>query len=88
VVWGAGFKGKTIAKKLIDRNIPFKWICDNPKKIGKSIYGQEMLPFQHLEQLENAQSIVTVANEIAQREITAYMNKQHNKPMVDYFMFC
>ncbi|NER16500.1 glycosyltransferase family 2 protein [Spongiivirga citrea] len=87
VVWGAGFKGKTIAKKLIDRSIPFNWICDNPKKIGKSIYGQEMLPFQHLEQLENPQSIVTVANEQAQQEITAYMNKHHMKPMVDYFMF-
>ncbi len=88
VVWGAGFKGKTIAKKLIEQNIPFSWICDNPKKIGKSIYNQKMLPFQYLEQLKNPQSIVTVANEEAQLEITKYMHDHQMKAMKDYFMFC
>ncbi|MFP2994878.1 glycosyltransferase family 2 protein [Spongiivirga sp. MCCC 1A20706] len=87
-IWGAGFKGKTVAKKLIERSIPFYWICDNPKKIGKHIYGQKMLPFQYLEKLNNPQSIITVANELAQEEIRMYMTKQHMKPMQDYFMFC
>jgi hypothetical protein len=87
-VWGAGSKGKTIAKKLIDKNIPFVWICDNPKKVGKHIYGQELLNFEYLKQLNHPQSIVTVANEEAQNEIRTYFESQNMKPMVDYFFFC
>lgn len=88
VIWGAGFKGKTIAKKLIDKAIAFYWICDNPKKIGKTIYGQEMLPFQYLDKLEDPQSIITVANEDAQKEIRQFMSKTQAKSMKDYFFFC
>lgn len=88
VVWGAGYKGKTIAKTLISKNIVFYWICDNPKKIGKSIYGQELLPFAHLEQLTNPQSIVTVANEDSQKDIKNYFKKHNMISMSDYFFFC
>src|SRR5690606_34929061 len=41
-VWGAGFKGKRIAKLLKKNKIPFIWICNNPKKIGKHIYNLEL----------------------------------------------
>jgi len=88
VIWGAGFKGKTITKKLIEQKIPFFWICDNPKKIGKSIYEQLMLPIEHLEQLKNPQIIVTVANEQSQHEIKDHMSQHNMEPMKDYFMFC
>ena len=27
-IWGAGNKGKYIAKLLVDKNIPFEWICE------------------------------------------------------------
>ena len=88
VVWGAGFKGKTIAKTLINNKIPFYWICTNPKKIGKKIYKQKMLNFNSIEQLENPQSIISVANENAQTYIKTYMQKLNKKHMVDYFFFC
>jgi glycosyltransferase involved in cell wall biosynthesis len=87
-VWGAGFKGKTIAKKLVDNNIPFYWICDNPKKIGKDIYGQTLKSFEFLNTLSNPQSIVTVANSQAQTEIRAYFKTQQMQAMEDYFFFC
>lgn len=87
-IWGAGFKGKTIAKHLIDKGIPFYWICDNPRKIGKHIYKQEMKPFNYLETLKAPQSIVTVANARAQKEIRAYFNAHNMRPMHDYFFFC
>ena len=45
VVWGAGNKGKTIAQSLLEKQIDFYWVCDNPNKIGKSIYGREMLHY-------------------------------------------
>ncbi|WP_047245649.1 glycosyltransferase [Maribacter thermophilus] len=88
VVWGAGNKGKKIARELLKKEIPFYWVCDNPKKIGKDIYGKKMLPFKILEELPNTQSIITVANEEAQKEIKDYFNSRNMQPMTDYFFFC
>ncbi|MDU8887293.1 glycosyltransferase family 2 protein [Yeosuana sp. MJ-SS3] len=88
VVWGAGFKGKMVAKTLVEKQIPFYWICNNPKKIGKKIYKQKMLDFTYIEQLENSQSIITVANEDAQAYIKTYMQKLNKRHMKDYFFFC
>ncbi len=87
-VWGAGTKGKTLAKILLSCSIPFFWICDNPKKIGKHIYDQKLLNFDYLSQLIQPQSIVTVANEEAQYEIKQYFEKQNMHSMIDYFFFC
>lgn len=87
-VWGAGFKGKSITKQLKSKSIPFYWICDNPKKIGKEIYGCTLRSFDYLKDLMSPQSIVTVANEDAQQEIKAYFNSQDMSPMTDYFFFC
>ncbi|WP_299886501.1 glycosyltransferase family 2 protein [uncultured Lacinutrix sp.] len=88
VIWGAGKKGKTIAKKLNELNIKFHWICDNPKKIGKHIYNIEMKPFQYLERLESPQSIVSVANAGEQEIIKHYFRSQNMESMNDYFFFC
>lgn len=88
VLWGAGQKGKRVAQQLLEQNIDFHWICDNPKKIGKDIYGKKLLPFNHLKQLNHFQSIITVANKIAQQEIRTYMASLHKKEMEDYYFFC
>lgn len=87
-IWGAGAKGKTVAKLLQKQNVPFFWICDNPKKIGKQIYDVTLQSFNYLEQLYQPQSIVTVANEDAQTEIKQYFNRQNMIAMTDYFFFC
>ena len=88
VIWGAGKKGKTVAELLLKNNVHFYWICDNPKKIGKAIYGQQLLSFHVLDDIENAQSIVTVANPVSQQEIKAYFKDRNKQPMEDYFFFC
>ncbi|MGB5459375.1 MAG: glycosyltransferase [Eudoraea sp.] len=87
-VWGAGNKGKSIARDLLQQNIPFHWLCDNPNKIGKTIYGKEMKHFNYLLNLEKPISIVTVANEEAQEMITNFFSNLGQTPMVDYFFFC
>jgi glycosyltransferase involved in cell wall biosynthesis len=87
-VWGAGMKGKTVARAMVEKNIPFYWICNNPKKIGCKIYEKELLNFEYLNEINDPQSIVTVANEKAQTEIHRYMQLQRMKPMVDCFFFC
>lgn len=88
IVWGAGNKGKKVAKILIQKNITFEWICDNPKKIGKDIYEKILKPFNYLEQIKNTQSIITVANKMAQKDIKEYMNRLNLKPVDDYVFFC
>ncbi|RDY61688.1 glycosyltransferase [Flagellimonas nanhaiensis] len=88
VIWGAGFKGKTIAKQLLEKSIDFTWLCDNPNKIGKKIYDQPMVHFETLKTLDRPQSIVTVANESAQEEIRNYFSSLGQLPMTDFFFFC
>ncbi len=87
-VWGAGKKGKEIVKGLQKQNIPFQWLCDNPKKIGKEIYGKEMLHYNEFQVLENSQCIITVANKEEQALIEGYFRKLGQKHMLDYFFFC
>lgn len=88
VVWGAGHKGKTIAHALTDLKVPFEWICDNPKKIGKNIYGTVLKPFHDLKTLKSPQSIITVANKTEQKTILDYMNQLKLKAIEDYVFFC
>lgn len=88
VIWGAGSKGKNIARLLVENGTPFHWICDNPNKIGRHIYDQELKAFNFLESLSEPQSIITVANSTAQLEIRAYLNDHSMKSMIDFFFFC
>jgi len=88
VIWGAGTKGKLMANLFLERHIPFKWICDNPNKIGKDIYGKELLNFDALATISNPQSLITVANKQAQKEIRVYLDNLNLKPFKDYIFFC
>ena len=88
VVWGAGNKGKTIAKNLIDRKLDFIWVCDNPNKIGKDIYGKKLFHFRVLNDLEEPQTIITVANEKEQDAIVSFFESLNKLPIKDYFFFC
>jgi hypothetical protein len=87
VIWGAGTKGKTIARLLRQNKMAFYWLCDNPKKIGKEIYGCELLPFTFLETLGKPQSIISVANTEAQKAIRHYLKGLGLTPE-DSFFFC
>ncbi|MCK8480686.1 glycosyltransferase family 2 protein [Psychroserpens algicola] len=87
-LWGAGQKGKRVAKLLKQKQVPFIWVCDNPKKIGKHIYDEQLFGFEHLKTLSNPQTIVTVANNESQLEIKTYLKNQGMSAMQDYFFFC
>lgn len=88
VIWGAGTKGKLMASLFIDKNIPFEWICDNPNKIGKDIYGKQLLNFDALAKIKNPQSLITVANKQAQKEIKGYLDRLNLQAFKDYIFFC
>ncbi|MGB5172482.1 MAG: glycosyltransferase [Eudoraea sp.] len=87
-LWGAGQKGKKLAKELLLRNIDFFWLCDNPKKIGKKIYDIPLEHYEKLKQINKPQSIITVANDNSQKEIKSFLSSLESKSMLDYFFFC
>ena len=76
-LWGAGNKGKTIAKTLIENEVPFDWICDNPSC---------EVPFRFLKQIKNPQSIITVANAEAQKQ-NKKLSKEIRTPIYEGLFF-
>lgn len=75
VLWGAGKKGKLIAKELLEAGTGFNWICDNQRKIGKEIYNQTILDADKA-YFETKQIIVAVANKREQRAIKEILKLQ------------
>jgi len=88
VLWGAGNKGKTLAKNLLKKNIAFIWVCNNSNKIGLDIYDKRMNHYLELSKLQKAQVIITVANKEAQEFIKDYLQDQGKNRVQDYFFFC
>ncbi|MDL5512777.1 glycosyltransferase [Arenibacter sp. M-2] len=88
VLWGAGNKGKALAKNLLKKNIAFIWVCNNSNKIGLDIYDKRMNHYLELSKLQKAQVIITVANKEAQEFIKDYLQDQGKNRVQDYFFFC
>jgi len=88
VLWGAGSKGKAVAKKLQASDVPFHWICETPGKIGKHIYGQHMQSPAVLPQLQRPQILIAVSAPDGQQEIQAFLDEHHFENMEDYFFLC
>ena len=86
VLWGAGPKGKSIAKELISNDITFRWITDNVNKISRDIYGiiledaNQVLSPDH-----NSQYIIGISQRGVQEEIKGRLNTSKQK---DVFFFC
>ncbi|MFT6166381.1 MAG: glycosyltransferase involved in cell wall biosynthesis [Vicingaceae bacterium] len=87
MVWGAGKKGKDLAKKLQAENIPFTWVSNNPKKHGKEIYDQLMESFESIATKDSPQIVITVALKSAKSEIMGFLEKLHLKEGQDFFFF-
>jgi len=83
-LWGAGKKGKEIAKLLLKSNTKFQWLCNSPSKIGHNIYDVIMEDSESAS-LNDSQIIIAVANEEEQKEILKQVLKFKN---VKYFYFC
>lgn len=88
VIWGAGKKGKLIARYFIEEKIDFHWVCNNERKIGKDIYGQVLLPFNAIKKWNQPQLIISVAGATPQSEILNYLQKEAMIQGKDFFFFC
>ena len=86
-IWGAGKKGKEIARYLIEEKIDFHWVCNNENKIGKEIYGKIMQSETEIFSVKNPQIIVSVGNLNEQKTIKNILNSKGLKPNFDYFFF-
>lgn len=79
VLWGAGKSAKSVAKLLIAKNINFRWISNNSKKIGKDIYGFKIESESILKRIFNHQ-IISVIKEpnYLQRVQLLYVESKKN----------
>lgn len=87
VVWGAGPKGKVMAKLLQEREETFIWASNNPNKHGHNIYEKIMQSIEGIMRLPHPQILITVAQRQAQGEIRQYLEEHRLKEYVDYFFF-
>jgi len=63
VIYGAGNKGKFLAKRIQEETSDIVWCSNNPKKIGKSIYGIKLISDDEEIEKMNRQIIVAIAVE-------------------------
>lgn len=85
VLWGLGKKGKHIAKKIQTKNQDFIWICNNPNKIGKEIYGVLIQSYLQITEIPNVQILILVSSPDEQKEIQLFLNKYK---INNYYFFC
>ncbi|MEM1321792.1 MAG: glycosyltransferase [Bacteroidota bacterium] len=88
LLWGAGKKGKLMARLLQKAKMPFHWLTNNEKKIGQQIYGLPLLPQAQLPSFQNPLIIVCVAGPEEQKEIRLTLEKLQLYPGRHYFFFC
>ncbi len=87
VLWGAGRNGKDLAKRLLTYEDTFHWVCDNPRKIGKDVYGIRMEAYEIIPQLSNPQVIVVVASPNAKEAIKRQLSVWDKKLGEDHWFF-
>lgn len=85
VLWGAGAKGKQVAKMLLEAGEDFHWVCDNEAKIGLDIYGQRMQHYNMTPTLDHPQVLVLVSNPKEQKVIRDQLTGWGLAAGKDYF---
>ena len=87
VIIGAGQRGKKLVKHLNLLQEEFRWVDQNPNKIGKHIYDVLIHKLDQILNLEDTQVIVTVSNEKAKDELRKIFKNYHLEELKDYFFF-
>jgi glycosyltransferase involved in cell wall biosynthesis len=88
MIWGAGPKGKKLAKTLNRKEVQYQWVSNNPNKHGKEIYQQILASYTQILREENPQIIVAVGQRKAQSEIISFLQAHDYKHGSDYYFFC
>ena len=86
VLWGAGKKGKLVAKELLKRKVSFTWITNNEKKMGRDIYGV-LIQSEDGQVFENAQTLISLSSPIEKTEVQVQLNHEELVNNRDYYWF-
>lgn len=84
VLWGAGKKGKAIAKYWTENGILFSWLTDNKNKIGHNIYGTVLESTETFDPSPIHQVVIAVADKQGQLDIQEKINGTKS----DVLWFC
>ncbi len=87
VLWGAGTKGKKLARQLQEHHLPFRWICNTPGKWGHYIYNVFMETPEVLQQIPNPQIIVAVSGPDDQQQLLNLFRQKSMQEGQDFFFF-
>jgi glycosyltransferase involved in cell wall biosynthesis len=85
-LWGAGKKGKLVAKQLIKRDISFNWVTNNHQKIGKDIYGVILKSDKNLK-YKATQMILALSSPDEQIALQTDLDRNELLHIKDYFWF-
>jgi glycosyltransferase involved in cell wall biosynthesis len=86
LLWGAGKKGKILAKLLQENNTDFWWYTNNPKKQGVTILNN-VIKNKIPENLEDYKIIVSVSSPEDKKDLMVFFNKLSLKKGQHYFWF-
>lgn len=87
ILWGAGKKGKLIARLLLDQKRNFTWMTDNPKKVGVEIAGKVVEAVDN-QRLIGSKTILAVASPDDKTDIQARLDAWELTKAEDYWWFC
>ena len=87
ILWGAGRKGKDLAKLLLKQEDQFHWVCNNSRKIGKEIYGIHLESTEVIPQLDHPQILVVVTSPSVQPSIRRQLADWNMQSIRDYWFF-
>jgi glycosyltransferase involved in cell wall biosynthesis len=86
ILWGAGKKGKTLARLLTERGIGFVWGTNNPNKIGHAIRGVLLQDIDIIMSRHKlCQVLIAVASPQEQKDIRDQLKL---KPKLSDYWFC
>ena len=87
ILYGAGPKGKKLAKELMIRNIKFTWFDGNEKRWGKDIYGLKIQSIHELWKFNNPQIIVSLSKDQDYVDFINLIGDKSSKEILIY-RFC
>lgn len=71
-LWGAGRKGKALARHLLDAGLPVQWYTDNERKVGHLIYGVRLQHYSALAASVEPYIIGAVSSPAVGEELMAF----------------
>ncbi len=87
VLWGAGTKGKKLARQLREHNLDFHWVCNTASKWGHQIQGVQMEAPGVVDEWPDPQIILAVSGPGDQQQLRSQFQEKEMREGRDFFFF-